>query len=245
MASAASHGVYTRWERGTPQVDRASLAGSAMSRSLDAARSFLEQLEARGGREGAVLAGEFSVSGRAGRPRAALRLLALDGPDVCSPVRPAALCLSLSLSASRGVSSPRDLSVLLSPAPLSVAVSPCLSSPSASRGPEGDVHGRVGRSRASLRVPAPSPRSRNRPVAEQGGRSPALDTRRPAAPGDQAATPVVLGRKGLWKEEPRGPAAARVWTPALIGAVAWGALSGPSGLSFSLGEMRTLMTQLA
>ncbi|KAB0392597.1 hypothetical protein E2I00_016528, partial [Balaenoptera physalus] len=31
-----------------------------MSRSLDAARSFLEQLEARGGREGAVLAGEFS-----------------------------------------------------------------------------------------------------------------------------------------------------------------------------------------
>ncbi|KAJ8777787.1 hypothetical protein J1605_014140 [Eschrichtius robustus] len=52
-----------------------------MSRSLDAARSFLEQLEARGGREGAVLAGEFSVSGRVGRPRAALRLLALDGPD--------------------------------------------------------------------------------------------------------------------------------------------------------------------
>nr|XP_011713571.1 tyrosine-protein phosphatase non-receptor type 18 isoform X1 [Macaca nemestrina] len=31
-----------------------------MSRSLDAARSFLERLEARGGREGAVLAGEFS-----------------------------------------------------------------------------------------------------------------------------------------------------------------------------------------
>nr|XP_031534593.1 tyrosine-protein phosphatase non-receptor type 18 isoform X3 [Vicugna pacos] len=31
-----------------------------MSRSLDAARSFLEQLEARGGREGAVLASEFS-----------------------------------------------------------------------------------------------------------------------------------------------------------------------------------------
>ncbi|XP_057601560.1 tyrosine-protein phosphatase non-receptor type 18 isoform X2 [Hippopotamus amphibius kiboko] len=31
-----------------------------MSRSLDAARSFLEQLEARGGRERAVLAGEFS-----------------------------------------------------------------------------------------------------------------------------------------------------------------------------------------
>eukprot|EP00069_Balaena_mysticetus_P000877 bmy_14948T0 len=126
-----------------------------MSRSLDAARSFLEQLEARGGREGAVLAGEFSVSGRVGRQRAALRLLALD-------------------------------------APLSVALSPCLSSPSASRVPEGDVHGRVGRDRASPRVPAPSPRSRNRPVAEQGGRSPALDTRRPAAPGDQAATPVVV-----------------------------------------------------
>ncbi|XP_033047847.1 tyrosine-protein phosphatase non-receptor type 18 isoform X9 [Trachypithecus francoisi] len=31
-----------------------------MSRSLDAARSFLERLEARGGREGPVLAGEFS-----------------------------------------------------------------------------------------------------------------------------------------------------------------------------------------
>ncbi|PNI13422.1 PTPN18 isoform 14 [Pan troglodytes] len=31
-----------------------------MSRSLDSARSFLERLEARGGREGAVLAGEFS-----------------------------------------------------------------------------------------------------------------------------------------------------------------------------------------
>uniref|UniRef100_A0A4X1SDZ5 protein-tyrosine-phosphatase n=1 Tax=Sus scrofa TaxID=9823 RepID=A0A4X1SDZ5_PIG len=31
-----------------------------MSHSLDAVRSFLEQLEARGGREGAVLAGEFS-----------------------------------------------------------------------------------------------------------------------------------------------------------------------------------------
>ncbi|XP_021568339.1 tyrosine-protein phosphatase non-receptor type 18 [Carlito syrichta] len=31
-----------------------------MSRSLDAARSFLERLEAQGGREGAVLAGEFS-----------------------------------------------------------------------------------------------------------------------------------------------------------------------------------------
>ncbi|KAK2507122.1 hypothetical protein MC885_004111 [Smutsia gigantea] len=30
-----------------------------MSRSLDAARSFLQQLEARGGREGAVLASEF------------------------------------------------------------------------------------------------------------------------------------------------------------------------------------------
>ncbi|XP_044625198.1 tyrosine-protein phosphatase non-receptor type 18 isoform X2 [Equus asinus] len=31
-----------------------------MSRSLDAARSFVEQLEARGGQEGAILAGEFS-----------------------------------------------------------------------------------------------------------------------------------------------------------------------------------------
>ncbi|XP_023057077.3 uncharacterized protein LOC111534798, partial [Piliocolobus tephrosceles] len=39
-----------------------SLTRGAMSRSLDAARSFLERLEARGGREGPVLAGEFSVA---------------------------------------------------------------------------------------------------------------------------------------------------------------------------------------
>lgn len=44
---------------------RADLAArGTMSRSLDAARSFLHQLEARGGREGAVLASEFRVSGR-------------------------------------------------------------------------------------------------------------------------------------------------------------------------------------
>lgn len=71
---------------------------------------------------------------------------------------PVLLCTLLhfaSLSASRVVFSLRDLSVFLSPAPLSVALSPCLSSPSACRVPEGEVHGRPGRSRTRPRVPAP------------------------------------------------------------------------------------------
>lgn len=82
-------------------MDCTSLLVGAMSRSLDAARSFLEQLEALGGRHGVVFAGEFSVSGRVWT--AELLLLALDSPDLrlffCAP------CCTLLLSRRPGSSS--------------------------------------------------------------------------------------------------------------------------------------------
>lgn len=77
-------------------------------------------------------------------------------PGQCGPL--SVLCTLLhfsSLSASRVVFSLRDLLVFLSPAPLSVALPPCLSSPSACRVPEGEVLGRPGRSRTRPPVPAP------------------------------------------------------------------------------------------
>lgn len=44
------------------RLAQTSAAGRSMSRHLDLVRSFLEQLEARDRREGAILAREFSVS---------------------------------------------------------------------------------------------------------------------------------------------------------------------------------------
>ena len=102
---AAFSGVYPRRERGAPQVDCASLPGGAMSRSLDAARSFLEQLEALGGRDGVVFAGEFSVSGRVWT--AELLLLALDSADLCLFCAP---CCTLLLSRRPGSSSHFEIS---------------------------------------------------------------------------------------------------------------------------------------
>ena len=131
-------------------MDRTSLLVGAMSRSLDAARSFLEQLEALGGRDGVVFAGEFSVSGRVWT--AELLLLALDSPDLrlfCAP------CCTLLLSRRPGSSSHFEISLFFSPQHLSVALSLCLSSPSACRAPEGEVHCRPGRGRTRPRVPEP------------------------------------------------------------------------------------------
>lgn len=71
--------------------------------------------------------------------------------------------------------------------------------------------------------------------AGEGGRAPVLDARHPAAPDDPEVTPVVLGKKGLGEEEPRGPAAARVWSPAQIGAVAPGGFTYPLWPRFLLG----------
>lgn len=68
-----------------------------MSRHPDAARRFLEQLEPRGGRERAVLAAEFSVSGWAARRPLPLR------SEGCTP--PRALCLRLHV---RGLRAPRS-----------------------------------------------------------------------------------------------------------------------------------------
>lgn len=132
-----------------------------MSHSLDAVRSFLEQLEARGGREGAVLAGEFSVSGRVWTAARAC-------PGRSGRLFFCALCCALPLFlACRGVSSPPGL--FLSPAPLSVAISPCLHR-LVRRAPEGEVHCWAGRGRTRPRVLEPSLRSRNHPVVGQAGR---------------------------------------------------------------------------
>lgn len=138
-------------ERAEVQVDCTSLPGGTMSRSLDAARSFLEQLEALGGRDGVVFAGEFSVSGRVWT--AELLLLALDSSDLrlfCAP------CCTLLLSRRPGSSSHFEISLFFSPQHLSLShsLSPCPSSPSACRAPEGEVHCRPGRGRTRPRVPA-------------------------------------------------------------------------------------------
>lgn len=104
-------------------MDCTSLLVGAMSRSLDAARSFLEQLEALGGRDGVVFAGEFSVSGRVWT--AELLLLALDSPDLrlfCAP------CCTLLLSRRPGSSSHFEISLFFSPQHLSLShsLSACL-----------------------------------------------------------------------------------------------------------------------
>lgn len=62
--ASTSSSVCKVWESKVQLPHRTRLASCSMSCSLAAARSILEQLEARGGREGAVLAGEFYVSGR-------------------------------------------------------------------------------------------------------------------------------------------------------------------------------------
>lgn len=107
--------------RAEVQVDCTSLPGGTMSRSLDAARSFLEQLEALDGRDEVVFAGEFSVSGRVWT--AELLLLAVDSSDLCLFCAP---CCTLLLSRRPGSSSHFEISLFFSPQHLSVALSLCL-----------------------------------------------------------------------------------------------------------------------
>lgn len=123
-----------------------------MSRSLDAARSFLEQLQALGGRDGVVFAGEFSVSGRVWT--AELLLLALDSPDLCLFF--CAPCCTLLLSRRPGSSSHFEISQFFSPQHLSLphSLPACLHllPAESQRAKSTAVHGR---SRTRPRVPAP------------------------------------------------------------------------------------------
>ncbi|EAW55617.1 protein tyrosine phosphatase, non-receptor type 18 (brain-derived), isoform CRA_a [Homo sapiens] len=147
-----------------------------MSRSLDSARSFLERLEARGGREGAVLAGEFSVSGTRG-PRAARPG---PGPAYACPPRTAG---SAFLSrCPRCLPASGGLSVFLSPALL--CRSCCLRLHSLPPGP-GARRPRPGRDGpCTPSFPVSSSRSRNNLAAGgTGGAGAAGEGGRPCCAG--------------------------------------------------------------
>jgi hypothetical protein len=147
-----------------------------MSRSLDAARGFLEQLEAQRGREEAVLAREFSVSGRMWT---VWRRASAPPPEQSGHLSSCVTCrLCLFLSVSWRIFPPRGL--LFSSPRTSVAHSRCLGlhhclqvlrakskagwegryarvPASSSRSPGRNRTGALGRTAAHLRCASPRP----------------------------------------------------------------------------------------